>query len=352
MSISDSSFFSTASSNEDLRQIPNKKIAKDSSGKKISEDKNYNKIKLNKGFLRENISLREEDGSNKTISNRVMAKAKSENENTSRENTMKEVIPKKPKWRNKNNISRNVVKENILNDKSPKEENEVPTALEQSIDKTPLMLACQDHNLERVQRLLRDHADDTIQTTLGETALILAIPMAWQRLSKKIKEILKLLCRNQVNWTHRYHNRNALAHAVHESNEDVVEYLLTLDPPKQAQQEALIHAFFYRMHNMSPLLNFDKTLARETPIKIFKEIRRQARAKGLGWTQTEEQYDRACRVFLVKLTYETQLKNMARNFETQLKNMTRNWNDVCVWSLYGCLEPSICISGEDMPVNY
>lgn len=291
--------------------------------------------------MRENT--KEEDDPN---SEKVIAKAKRENEDTFKENTMKEIIPNQSlrtctkKRRSKNDLSKKILKGNVSNDENSKEENEIPTTLEQSSDKTPLMWACQNHKLEEVRRLLRDHADDTVQTTLGETALILAIPKVTQRLSKKIKKILKLLCRNSVNWSHRYRNRNALAHAVHESGKDVVEYLLTLNPPRQSQQEALIHAFFYRIHSMDLLLDFDKTLARNTPLKSFEEIRCQSKAKKSGWTKNEEQYDRACRVFLVKLTFERLLKKKD------------DWTDVCVWILFGCLEPTISRSGQYLPVDF
>lgn len=238
MSKFDISSFLIASRNEDLRRISNEKTAKDSSEKEILGDESYNEMNLNKKSWKENTE--EEDGSNETISKKVFAKAKRGNEGISREDTMKEVIPKqslriyKKKRRDKKNLSKEVLEENVSNDENSKEENKIPTTLEQSSDKTSLMWACRHHDLEEVRRLLRDHVDDTIQTMLGETTLILAIPKISQRLSKKIRKILKLLCRNLVNWSHQYRNRNALAHAVHELETNVIEYLLTLNPPRRA----------------------------------------------------------------------------------------------------------------------
>jgi len=215
MAMSDISSLLTASSesDEDIRRISNEKTltAKDSLEKEISQDENYNKMKLNKKFLRENT--REKDGSNETISKKVIAKAKRENKATSREDTMKEEIPKQPlrvytkRIGIRNDLSKNVWEKNVSKDEVSEEENKVPTTLEQSSDKTPLMWACQAHELKKVRRLLRDHADDTIQTTLGETALILAIPTVTQRLSKNSRKILELLCRNPVNWSHQHRNR-------------------------------------------------------------------------------------------------------------------------------------------------
>lgn len=345
MSQSDISSFLIASRNEDLRRVLKKKTAKGSSEKEISGDESHHEIKLNKKSWKEDTG--EEDGPKAKISKKVTAKAKRGNKDISRENTIKEVIPKqslsiyKKKSRDKKNLSKEILEENVSNDEDPKEENEIPATLEQSSDKTPLMWACQNHDLEEVRRLLREHADDTVQTTLGETALILAIPKISQRLSKNIRKILKLLCRNPVNWSHQYRNRNALAHAVHESETQVIEHLLTLNPPRRAQQEALIHAFFYRVRNMDPLLDFDKTLARKTPLEFFEKIRCQAKAEEPGCTTNEEQYDRACRLFLVKLTYQRQLEKTIRDL-----------TDVCVWSLNGCLEPTICLSGQNLPVDF
>lgn len=53
MSISDTSSLLTASSNEDLKQISNEKIAKDSSEEETSEDESYNKMNLKKKNERE-----------------------------------------------------------------------------------------------------------------------------------------------------------------------------------------------------------------------------------------------------------------------------------------------------------
>jgi len=58
---------------------------------------------------------------------------------------MKEVIPKqslriyKKKRRDKKNLSKEVLEENVSNDENSKEENKIPTTLEQSSDKTSLM---------------------------------------------------------------------------------------------------------------------------------------------------------------------------------------------------------------------
>jgi hypothetical protein len=45
-----------------------------------------------------------------------------------------------------------------------------------------------------------------------------------------------------------------------------------LNPLRQAQQETLVYAFFYRIHRMEPLLNFDESLARGTPLSLFRKI--------------------------------------------------------------------------------
>lgn len=238
MSKFDISSFLIASRNEDLRRISNEKTTKDSLEKEILEDESYNEMNLNKKSWKKNT--KEEDNSNETISKKVIAKAKRENEGISRENTMKEVISKqslriyKKKRRDKKNLSKEVLKKNVSNDENSKEENKISTTLKQSSDKISLMWACQYHDLEEVRKLLRDHVDDTIQITLEETILILAISKISQRLSKKIRKILKLLCRNLVNWSYQYRNRNALAHAIHELETNVIEYLLTLNSPRRA----------------------------------------------------------------------------------------------------------------------
>jgi len=317
------------SSNE---KTSDRETSEDSSRENTSEEESSDETKSDKKFLIEDTG--DEESLHEEFIEEVAIKAKKGDKDTSGEDTMKLVVSEEYYNMYSKEKKENVPAEEVLN-----KEIDISTSLENSNDKTPLMWACEHHNLDKVRRLLRNRADDTIQTTLGETALILAIPKIPQILNEKIKKILKLLCQNPMNWSHQYRDRNALAYAIHESDKDVIKYLLTLNPPRWAQQEALVHAFFYRVHSMDPLLNFDKTLARNTPLGFFEKIRRQAEES--GWTKNKEQYDRACRLFLSMLT-----------LRRQPKKMTQDLTEVCVWSLYGHLEPTICVSGRDLPVDF
>ncbi len=59
-----------------------------------------------------------------------------------------------------------------------------------NVVKTPLIWSCD--NLNEVRGLLNSRADNPDQTTLKDTARILAIPKIPQKLDQKITEILEL----------------------------------------------------------------------------------------------------------------------------------------------------------------
>lgn len=128
-------------------------------------------------------SLREDTGDkeslNQEITEEVTLEAEKRDEDTWGDDTMKQVT-----WEGRASVS----EENVQEEEVPNEEIDIAS------DKTPLMWTYEHHNLDEVRRFLSGHIGDTSQTTLGETALILAIPKIPQILDKEIREILKLLC--------------------------------------------------------------------------------------------------------------------------------------------------------------
>lgn len=164
---------------ESLNEITsNEETSEGFSGEDISEEESSAETISNEQSLREDT--RDEESLNKEITEEFTLKAEKQDEDTWGDDTMKQVT-----WEGRASVSG----ENVQEEEVPKEQIDIAS------DKTPLMWAYEHHNLDEVRRLLSGHTDDTSQTTLGEIALILAIPKIPQILDKEIKEILlKLLC--------------------------------------------------------------------------------------------------------------------------------------------------------------
>lgn len=144
------------------------------SGEDISEEESSDET-TDEQSLSEDIG--DEESLSKESTEEVTLKAENRDQHTWREDTEKQVI-----WEERASVSEESVQEEIS-----KEETVIAS------DKTSLIWAYEHHNLDEARRLLSGHTVDTSQPTLGEKALILAMPKIPQILDKEMKEILELL---------------------------------------------------------------------------------------------------------------------------------------------------------------